>query len=129
MQVILNFTREGCVKDPALIAILIAANLLIFLAYTAISGTIAWLLLRARKVPFPLIWGLTGGFIVSCGGTHLCGVLVFFRPAYNLEAAVCSFTALISTVTAILVYHERHLLLTALQDRADLRDKLEPEKL
>lgn len=122
---ILNYTREGCINDPALLAILIAANLLIFFAYTAISGTVAWLLLRARKVPFPAIWALTGGFIISCGGTHLCAVLVFFRPAYNLEAAVCAFTAVISTVTAILVYRERHLLLTSLADSAKLGDQLD----
>lgn len=120
-----DYTRELCIHNHTLIAILIAANFLIFLAYTIISSTVAWLMLNSRVVPFPVIWVLSGGFIISCGLTHLCGVLVFFQPAYYLEAGICSFTALISCVTAILLYKERHLVLTALRDSSRLSRKID----
>lgn len=113
------------IRDSFLTAVLVAANLVIFMAYVGISGTIAWIVSRAPKVPFPLVWWLFAGFILSCGGAHFCFALVFFRTAYHLEAAVCVFTALISSVTAILVFCWRRLILTALRDAVRLDSQLQ----
>lgn len=111
-------TRDACISDPLLLTLLVAANLAIAAAYIGIPATMLWIGLRAKIVPFPAVWYLFGGFILSCGGTHLCAALVFFRPAWHLEAAVCCLTAIVSTATAVLLWSWRHRLLAALQDFA-----------
>lgn len=112
-------TRDACLDDPVLLVILIASNLAIFAAYVGIPGMMVWLAVRSRIVPFPAIWYLFGGFILSCGLTHLCAAVVFFRPAWHLEAALCVVTAVISAATAVIVWRLRLLLLAALKDFAD----------
>lgn len=119
-------TRDACVTDPLLIVLLVASNLAIAAAYFAIPATIAWIAIRARRVPFPVIGYLFAGFILSCGGTHLAAALVFFRPAWFLEAAVCCFTAVISTATAMLFWAWRRQIVAALRDFAEFKDTIKP---
>lgn len=110
--------RDACLTDPLLLVLLVASNLVICAAYTAIPATMAWIALRSERVPFPAIGALFGGFILSCGGTHLCAALVFFRPAWHLEAVACCFTAMISTTTAILLWNWRKQVVATLRDFA-----------
>lgn len=124
MLALLPLPRTACISDPVLIGVLIAANGIIALSYLGISFNLAWIISRAPSAPFPAVWWLFGTFILFCGGTHACGVLVFFRPAFTLEAAVCSVTALVSLVTAILVRAWRRPILRALQDYDRLESRL-----
>lgn len=107
--------REACIHDPALLAILIASNGIIALAYLVIPICMAWVMLRSR-VPFPVVWVLFGAFILWCGGTHACAVLVIFSPAYYLEAAICAATAVVSATTAVLVVAVRWRIIGALRE-------------
>ena len=124
MLLLIPLPRTACISDPVLIGILIAANAIIALSYLGISLNLAWIISRAPSAPFPAVWWLFGTFILLCGGTHACGVLVFFRPAFTLEAAACSLTALVSLVTAILVRAWRRPILRALQDYDRLESRL-----
>jgi hypothetical protein len=117
-------TREACISDPVLISLLVASNLLIWIAYVWISLTITWVISRAPRVPFPAVWWLFAGFIFSCGGTHFAAVLVFFRPAFYLESVVCSITAIISVVTAVFLFRWRRMLLSALTDAHKLEHQI-----
>lgn len=117
-------TRDACLSDPLLFTLLVASNLAIAAAYLAIPATMAWIAIRARRVPFPAIGALFAGFILSCGGTHLTAALVFFRPAWHLEAAVCCFTAVISTATAALLWSWRRQVVEALRDYASLEETI-----
>lgn len=78
-------TRDACLKDPVLLVVLVASNCAIFLAYVGFPGTMAWIAVRSRLIPFPAVWYLFAGFILSCGLTHACAAIVFFRPAWYLE--------------------------------------------
>jgi hypothetical protein len=118
-------TRDACLQDPVLLAFLVAANLVIFLAYMAIPSTMLWVALRARLLPFPTLWILFGGFITSCGGTHLVAAMVFFRAAWYLEAALCVATAIVSASTAVLLWRWRHLILQAILDYQALAQQME----
>lgn len=117
-------TREACITDPILIGILVAANLLIWMAYVAISFTITWVVVRAPRVPFPAVWWLFAGFILACAGTHFAAVLVFFRPAFYLEAVICCVTAIISAATAVFVFCWRRHILSALVDSHRLEHQI-----
>lgn len=121
----LSYARVVCIRDPVLISILVSANILVWLAYVTISLTAAWIIFRAKRVPFPALAWLTASFILSCSGTHFCAALVFFRPAYYLEAAVCAITAVVSAVTAIILFREQWLIIGALRDWAKLEAQIE----
>ncbi len=117
-------TRDACLQDPVLLAVLVAANLVIFLAYMVIPAAILWVALRLKKLPFPALWVLFGAFIVGCGLTHLVGALVFFRQAWHLEAAACVLTAVISASTAALLWRWRRAVLAALRDYDSLASEM-----
>lgn len=97
--------RDACLHDPVLLTLLIAGNLAISLAYIAIPISLIRVGLRLRKPPpFPVLWALSVAFIGVCGLTHAAAALVFFRPAWHLEAALCVATAIISVATACLLW-------------------------
>lgn len=121
---VVDLTRESCVRDPTLRLILIAANALVAIAYVRIPVVMGWIGRRAPKIPFPEAWWLSAGFILSCASTHACAVLVFFRPAWYLEAALLIFTAVISNVTALLLSRWKRRILAALIDFSRLDDHL-----
>lgn len=96
-------TRDQCITDPALLAVLITCNALIAIAYFWIPISIARIAARVDSLPVAWLWGLTGAFIGGCAFTHLAAVLVFFYPAWYLEAVACAATAAVSIVTAALL--------------------------
>lgn len=117
-------TRDVCVNDPLLVAILVAANLAVVIAYVRIPLALAWVATRAPRVPFPAAWWLSVCFILSCAGSHACAALVFFRAAWHLEAAVLIATAVISNVTAHLFHRWRKPILAAIHDYVVLADSI-----
>ena len=59
-------------RTPWLVWTHVTADSLIGIAYVAISGTLAYLVYRARKdIPFHWMFLAFGLFIVACGSTHL----------------------------------------------------------
>ena len=87
---------------PWLIWTHVTADSLIGLAYVAISGTLAYLVYRARKdIPFHWMFLAFGLFIVACGATHFVEVVTIWIPIYVFSAIVKGFTAIVSVMTAI----------------------------
>src|SRR6266540_3668867 len=63
-------------RQPVLVWTHVAADSLIGLAYVAISGTLGYLVYRARRdIPFHWMFLAFGLFIVACGGTHFVEVV------------------------------------------------------
>jgi signal transduction histidine kinase len=89
--------------NPGLIWLQVSANALIGLAYIAISSSLAWLVLRAKQIPFKVMYVAFGVFIVSCGITHFFDVATVWHPVYWLDGAVRALTALVSVGTAIIL--------------------------
>jgi PAS domain S-box-containing protein len=88
-------------RQPGLIWTHVTADSVIGLAYVAISGTLAYLVYRARRdILFHWMFLAFGLFIVACGGTHFVEVLTVWVPVYVFSAAVKVFTAVVSLATA-----------------------------
>ncbi len=79
----------------------LVTNLLIGLAYVAISGTLIHLTRKTgRRIPFLWAFVAFGVFIISCGATHFMAALTLWEPVYWLAGGVLWVTALASVGTA-----------------------------
>jgi len=90
--------------QPGLLWLTAGANVLIALAYFCIPAALAVLLLRARSVPHKPVIGLFAGFIVACGTTHLLTAVTLWVPLYWISGGVDAITAILSVITAIVVW-------------------------
>jgi PAS domain S-box-containing protein len=82
----------------------LVTNLLIGLAYVAISGTLIHLTRKTgRKIPFLWAFVVFGVFIISCGATHFMAALTLWEPAYWIAGGVLWVTALASVGTAVAI--------------------------
>jgi len=82
------------------------ADLLIGLAYVAISTTLVWLVYRVRQeLPFHWIMIAFAIFIVACGATHFMELwtLTAENPRYWLSGWVKLVTAIASVTTAVVL--------------------------
>lgn len=82
------------------------SDLLIGLAYVAISATLIWLVYRVRReLPFHWIMIAFAIFIVACGATHFMEVwtLTAEHPRYWLSGWVKLITAIASVTTAVVL--------------------------
>jgi signal transduction histidine kinase len=82
------------------------ADMLIGLAYVAISTTLVWLVYRVRReLPFHWIMLAFAIFIVACGATHFMEVwtLTAENPRYWLSGWVKLVTAIASVTTAVVL--------------------------
>lgn len=80
----------------------ILSDVTIWLAYFIIPTLLILFIQRRRDVPFPPVFWLFGAFIVLCGTTHLVDAIMFWAPAYRVNALVRVATAVVSMLT---VFH------------------------
>ena len=89
--------------DPTLVWTHVVADAVIAAAYFSIPFVL-WRFLRARPdIEFGWMVGMFATFILACGTTHLINIYVLWVPAYGIEAAVKTVTALASIGTAVLL--------------------------
>ena len=90
--------------QPGLVAAHVISDALIGLSYVAISGTLIFLVWRARRLlPFSWIFVSFGVFIVACGVTHLMEVWTLWTPLFWLAADAKIVTAVASVATALVL--------------------------
>jgi len=90
--------------QPGLVAAHVISDALIGLSYIAISGTLIFLVWRARRLlPFSWIFVSFGVFIVACGVTHLMEVWTLWTPLFWLAADGKIVTAVASVATALVL--------------------------
>ena len=81
--------------DPGLLWTHVVSDCLIGMAYVSISGTLAYMVVKARRdLPFHWMVIAFGIFIIACGGTH-------FVEAWNVWHADYWFAAIVKVVTAV----------------------------
>jgi hypothetical protein len=80
----------------------IISDVTIWLAYFIIPTILILFIQKRRDFPFPPVFWLFGAFIVLCGTTHIVDSIMFWAPAYRLNALVRVATALVSMAT---VFH------------------------
>ena len=107
----------------------IIANLSIALTYFAIPGFGLYFL---RKKPDLLPSNALGywcaAFVVACGLTHTMGAVVFWWPAYRLDATVRNATALVSLFACWEFVRVRKRILSYASPEEYLRQKMEIER-
>jgi len=82
----------------------IISDLLIGSAYFTIPILLINFITKKKDVPFPKIFWLFAAFILACGTTHLIDALMFWWPAYRLNAFVRFLTAVASWGTIFALY-------------------------
>ena len=95
--------HEYCyLRNPAMVKLHFWSDLLIGIAYVAISVTLVFLVRKGRReIPFHWMFLSFGTFIIACGGTHFMEVWTLWTPVYWLSGMVKSATALASVATAL----------------------------
>lgn len=79
----------------------IVSDLLIWLVYSAIGGSLLVLVHRRHNPPFRGLVILFGIFIAACGLTHLLEALVFWWPAYRFLGLTKGITAIVSVIALV----------------------------
>lgn len=99
--------------DPVVLRLHLISDVLTGIAYYAIPPTLAYLVVRARRVgpeggrpaagrlPYDWMFLAFGLFIVACGTTHFLEAWTIWTPAYRLSGTVKALTAVASVGTAL----------------------------
>jgi hypothetical protein len=76
---------------------------LIAVSYYCIPVALWYFVRRRRDLPFHWIFWMFGGFIITCGTTHLMDVWNVWNATYFVSGLVKAVTAGVSATTAILL--------------------------
>jgi PAS domain S-box-containing protein len=87
-----------------LLTAFVVGNLGIALAYFIIPAALRYFIGKRKDLPYGYMFKLFAAFILSCGITHIAKVWTLYQPAYWLEAGLDLFTAIISLLTAVLIF-------------------------
>lgn len=81
----------------------ICSNIAVWAAYFTIPILLLYLIRKRKDVPFQkiFIWFIL--FILFCGSTHLFDAIMFWIPAYRLNAIMLSITAVVSWGTVFVL--------------------------
>ncbi|WP_052001800.1 sensor histidine kinase [Lyngbya aestuarii] len=84
-----------------LVTLHIASDSLIALSYYALPISLFYFVRKRVDLPYPWIFILFAGFIISCGTTHLMGIWTLWHPDYWVSGWIKLITAVVSCYTAI----------------------------
>jgi len=90
--------------EPRMIALHLAADLTICMAYYAIPFVLWRFIRRQRGHAVNWIIGCFAGFILLCGTTHLIACVTIWHPWYWFDGAVKTATAIFSVATLALLW-------------------------
>jgi PAS domain S-box-containing protein len=90
--------------QPELIALHVASDSLIALAYYSIPVALIYFVTKRSDLAFPAIFVLTGLFILACGTTHVMSVWTLWFPDYRVDGGIKAVTALLSVGTAVVIW-------------------------
>jgi len=82
----------------------ILSDLSIWASYFAIPFLLFRIIKKRRDIPFPRIFWLFIAFILLCGTTHLIDALIFWWPAYRVNALIKLITGIISVIAVLALY-------------------------
>jgi hypothetical protein len=90
--------------DMPLLLLHIVSDSIIALSYYSIPLALILIVRKRRDLAFSWMFVLFAAFIVACGTTHVMGIWTIWNPSYWLDGVIKSLTAVVSIVTAILVW-------------------------
>lgn len=97
--------RRFCMyQEATLIWLHVVSDVVIALAYYSIPIALIYFVRRRRDLAFSWMFICFAMFILACGTTHIFGTLAIWYPLYRLDGIVKLITAIISVVTAVLLW-------------------------
>lgn len=115
--------------SPTLLWTLVSSDALIAAAYYSIPLGLLSLARQRRDLAFHWMFHLFAFFILACGTTHLVGLVSIWYPIYRVDAAIKVVTAVLSVLTAAMLWPliPRVLALPSPRQLADVNRQLEAE--
>jgi diguanylate cyclase (GGDEF)-like protein/PAS domain S-box-containing protein len=101
-----NFMPHGAcyLWLPSILWLHIISDSIIALAYYSIPFALLYFVQKRTDLAYRWVFVLFGIFICLCGTTHLISIWTIWHPDYWLEGLIKSATALVSIVTAVLIW-------------------------
>ncbi|HEY7305151.1 MAG TPA: ATP-binding protein [Bryobacteraceae bacterium] len=93
-----------CLRVPGLIWMHALSDGFVALSYVLIPAALIDLIRRRRDLVFHWMFVLFAVFILSCGATHVMGIVTLWSPAYRLDGLIKAITAAASLPTAFLLW-------------------------
>lgn len=102
----INFMPHGhCyLWDSVLIALHVGSDAVIAASYFSIPLALATFVTKRKDLAFHWMFVAFAGFILACGTTHLMAIYTLWVPSYWLSGFVKLVTAIVSLITAILLW-------------------------
>jgi PAS domain S-box-containing protein len=82
----------------------LVSDAIIALSYYSIPFVLVYFALRRRDLAFRWMFVMFGIFILGCGTTHVMGIWTLWNPDYGIDGLVKAATALVSILTAIMLW-------------------------
>ncbi len=92
-----------CLRIPSLVWLNAISDGFIAAAYFVIPLGLVRLVHKRRDLAFNWLFILFAVFILSCGGTHVLGIVTLWDPIYRVDALLKAITAIASIFTAFLL--------------------------
>ncbi|NOR70734.1 MAG: PAS domain S-box protein, partial [Methylomarinum sp.] len=89
---------------PSILWLHVISDTIIVLAYFSIPFALWYFVHKRTDLVYRWVFVLFGIFILLCGTTHLMGVWTIWHPDYWLQGWIKLATAIVSIVTAILIW-------------------------
>lgn len=89
---------------PALLWLHVLSDGFIVLAYASIPFALVYFVYKRKDLIYRWVFLLFGTFILLCGATHLMSIWTVWHPDYWLDGFIKLATALVSMLTAFLVW-------------------------
>jgi signal transduction histidine kinase len=90
--------------EPGLLWLHAASDALIGVAYFSIPLALIKFVRHRRDIAFSWIFWLFAAFILACGTTHFLSIVTVWQPLYWLDGAIKAVTAILSVMTAIILW-------------------------
>ena len=102
----INFMPHGhCyLWDSVLIALHVGSDAVIAASYFSIPLALATFVTKRKDLAFHWMFVAFAGFILACGTTHLMAIYTLWVPSYWLSGFVKLVTAIVSLITAVLLW-------------------------
>jgi diguanylate cyclase (GGDEF)-like protein/PAS domain S-box-containing protein len=89
---------------PSLLWLFVISNAVTALSYFSIPLALGFFAYKRKDVNFKWVLLLFSAFIFACGITHVLSVVTIWNPVYGLAAIAEALTAMVSLVTAVLLW-------------------------
>ncbi len=90
--------------QPLVLWLTVISDLLIFVAYFSIPAALGYFVYKRKDLEKKWLCVLFSLFIFACGATHLLAAINVWHPYYGLAALLKALTAIVSLITAALLW-------------------------